>query len=119
MPELYQETHTQVAYLPEIWFNTPMPVTVKVHLYATFKLIAGQKEFELVLPDQVNIGEAIHIFLESAPALKPHWLNQEGVLHVHVHSFLNGTDVSTLPLGMATRLKQGDILEFIPPVTGG
>ena len=96
-----------------------MPVTVKVHLYATFKLIAGQKEFELVLPDQVNIGEAIHIFLESAPALKPHWLNQEGVLHVHVHSFLNGTDVSTLPLGMETRLKQGDILEFIPPVAGG
>ncbi len=96
-----------------------MPVTVKIRLYATFKLIAGQNKFELILPDDVRVIEAVHALLNTVPVLQPHWLNQQGELHAHVHTFLNEVDISTLQSGLETRIRDGDLLEFIPPVAGG
>jgi molybdopterin synthase sulfur carrier subunit len=94
-------------------------MNIKVRLYATFKLIARQKNFEIALPEQTTVYKAVLLFLESASILKPHWLNQQGELYPHVNIFLNGTDVSTLPSGLETRVNDGDTLEFIPPVAGG
>ena len=96
-----------------------MSTAIKIYLYATFKLIAGQKEYELPIREQTTVHEAILLFLESAPVLKLHWLNQQGELHAHVLIFLNGTDISTLPLNLETEVHDGDTLEFIPPVAGG
>lgn len=96
-----------------------MSITIKVNLYATFKLIAGQKKFTLLLPEQTTVQKAVMLFLESVPILRPHWLNQQDELHAHVHTFLNGIDISTLPSGLETRVTDGDTLEFIPPVAGG
>ncbi len=86
---------------------------------ATFKLIANTGEFNLVVADGASIRDAIDKAVEQYPVLRPHWLNEQGELHAHVHVFLNGNDNTTLPDGLATPLKEGDELIMIPPVAGG
>ncbi len=93
--------------------------TMQINLYATFRLIAGVRRFELDLPEGVTMNEAIQAIVAAQPALRKHWLNDQGELHAHVHAFVNGVDVSTLPDGLDTRLKAEDVLDFFPPVAGG
>ncbi len=90
-----------------------------VQLYATFRLIANKKNIQLVLPENATITQAIDAICEQVPALKDHWLNENGELHAHVHGFLNGAEIPTLPEAWNTHLKTGDVLDFIPPVAGG
>jgi molybdopterin synthase sulfur carrier subunit len=57
--------------------------------------------------------------VRQVPLLQKHWLNDAGELHAHVHCFVNGNDVGTLPEKWHSRLHTGDVLDFIPPVAGG
>jgi molybdopterin synthase sulfur carrier subunit len=100
-----------------MWFNNAM--NIMVHLFATFKVIAGQKQFEISLPDEATVLQAIHMIVKQVPVLKAHWLNETGELQAHVHVFLNGREVPTLPQGWKTILQSEDSLDFIPPVAGG
>jgi molybdopterin synthase sulfur carrier subunit len=90
-----------------------------VHLFATFKVIAGQKQCEISLPEDTTVIQAIHAIVEQVPVLKPHWINENGDLQAHVHVFLNGREIPTLPHGWDTILHSGDTVDFIPPVAGG
>jgi MoaD family protein len=92
---------------------------IQVNLFATFKVIAGQKSFTLEIPDEASIFDAVSVILKKFPALKPHWLDQKGELRAHVHIFLNSDDISTLPLKIHSKLSSNDMLDFIPPVAGG
>ncbi len=94
-------------------------MNITIHLFATFKVIAGQKQFEISLPEDTTIIKAIHVVVEQVPLLKSHWINEDNELHAHVHVFLNGKEVPTLPHGWDTVLNSGDTLDFIPPVAGG
>jgi molybdopterin synthase sulfur carrier subunit len=94
-------------------------MNITVHLFATFKVIAGQKQFEISLPEDTTIIKAIHAIVEQVPVLKSHWLNEVGELQAHVHVFLNSKEVPTLPHRWDTILHSGDTLDFVPPVAGG
>jgi molybdopterin synthase sulfur carrier subunit len=88
-------------------------------LIATFKMLAGKNSLPLEMDNGQSVLDAFFRVLEMVPALKPHWLDQEGQPHVFVHVFLNGDDAATLQDGLNTRLNDGDCLDFIPPVAGG
>jgi MoaD family protein len=92
---------------------------VDVNLIATFKMLAGKSHIPLDLDSGQTVSDAFHKVLKLAPVLKPHWLDHDGHPHVYVHVFLNGDDASTLVDGLETRLNEGDVLDFIPPVAGG
>ncbi len=92
---------------------------MQINLYATFRLIAGIRRFDLDLPQGTTMNQAVQAIVAAQPALRKHWLNDEGSLHAHVHAFVNGVDVGTLPEGLETRLKPEDVLDFFPPVAGG
>ncbi len=92
---------------------------MKITLYATFKLLAGQKNLEVSLPPGVTVRAAIEEIVKSYPMLRTHWLNDAGELHAHVHVFVNGNEVPTLTDGFETRLAESDELDFFPPVAGG
>ncbi len=92
---------------------------MQINLYATFRLIAGIRRFELDLPEGASMNDAIQEIVTAQPSLRKHWLNPEGMLYAHVHAFVNGVDVSTLPEQFETRLKPDDVLDFFPPVAGG
>lgn len=92
---------------------------MQVNLYATFRLIAGARSLELDMPEGVTVRQAVDEILVRLPDLRPHWVNAQNEIHAHVHGFVNGKDVSTLPQGWDTRLQKGDVLDFFPPVAGG
>ncbi|GAP09062.1 molybdopterin synthase subunit MoaD [Bellilinea caldifistulae] len=92
---------------------------MQVNLYATFRLIAGARSLELDLPEGITVRQAVDEILARLPDLRPHWVNAQNEIHAHVHGFVNGKDVSTLPQGWETPLQSGDVLDFFPPVAGG
>lgn len=92
---------------------------MQVNLYATFRLIAGTRSLTLDLPEGSTVRQAVDEILARLPDLRPHWVNAQNEIHAHVHGFVNGKDVSTLPQGWDTPLHSGDVLDFFPPVAGG
>lgn len=92
---------------------------MQFNLYATFRLLAGIKTVNLDLPEGITVRQAVNALLITHPVLRPHWLDNAGNLHAHVHIFVNGDDLQTLAGGIETPLKPGDVLDFIPPVGGG
>ena len=94
-------------------------ITVKVNLYANFRLQTGQKSFLLELPYNCTLMDAILAITEKFPVLAAQWLDARGDLRPFVHCFVNEREFLSLKTGVATRLGDGDILDFFPPVAGG
>ena len=92
---------------------------MQIHLYATFRLIAGVKTIALDLPPGSTVQQAIQESVRKFPALRRHWLNEQGELHAHVHILLQGNDITTLPDGLQTPLAADAELDIFPPVAGG
>jgi MoaD family protein len=92
---------------------------MQVNLYATFRLIANMKSFEIELPPGSTVVRAIKEVVRLYPALEKHWMDQAGELHAHVLVFVNSQDVFTLENALETLLQPGDVLDFFPPVAGG
>jgi molybdopterin converting factor small subunit len=92
---------------------------MQVNFYATFRLRAGVKSLVLDLPAGTTMQQAVHAIVEHIPALKPDWISKSGEIYPHVHGFVNGVDVATLPAGWDTQLQSTDTLDFLPPVAGG
>ena len=92
---------------------------IKVRLFATFRLLAGIKSLELDLPVDASVQDAVQAIVEQIPVLRPHWLDERGELHAHVHILLGGEDIATLPEGLQTPLPMDAGLDFFPPVAGG
>lgn len=92
---------------------------IKVRLFATFRLLAGIKSLELDLPAGASVQDAVQAIVEQIPLLRPHWLDESGELHAHVHILLDGEDVTTLLDGLQSQLMADSALDFFPPVVGG
>jgi len=92
---------------------------MEVNLYATFRLIAGIKTFAIDLPVGARVMDAVREIVRLHQALAPHWLDQDGSLHVHVHVFVDGNEAPTLPESFETLLTPNCVLDFFPPVAGG
>lgn len=92
---------------------------MQANLYATFRLLANTRSIQLDLPSGTPLDQAITAIVDQLPVLRPHWLDECGELRAHVHVFVNGSDISTLPAGLRTPLQPGDVLDFFPPVAGG
>jgi molybdopterin synthase sulfur carrier subunit len=82
-------------------------------------LIAKIKSIPLNLPAGKSVMDAIQAIVGTYPVLRSHWLDENAELHAHVHVFLNGHDIATLPQGLDTPLQSQDVLDFFPPVAGG
>ncbi|RPI93197.1 MAG: MoaD/ThiS family protein [Chloroflexi bacterium] len=92
---------------------------MQCNLYATFRLLAGIKTLSLDLPAGTTVRQAVHAVVEQRPVLRPHWLDDAGEIHAHVHIFINGHDVQNMERKDQTPLDPNDVLDFFPPVAGG
>ncbi len=92
---------------------------MQCNLYATFRLLAGIKTIHLELPEGTTVRQAVSAVIDQRPVLRPHWLDETGEIHAHVHIFINGHDVQNMERGTETPLHQDDVLDFFPPVGGG
>lgn len=94
-------------------------MTIKVNLLASYRLIANEKDLVLDPPDGATIRDVIGMIFKIHPELERHWVDTAGDLYVYVHVYLNKDDVNTLPLKLDTLVRNGDEIDFIPPVAGG
>lgn len=92
---------------------------MQYNLYATFRLLAGQRHFSLDLPAGTTVRQAVQALVERCPALRRHWLDENGEIHAHVHILVNGQEIRTDPQGEDMALQPDDVLDFFPPVVGG
>ena len=92
---------------------------MRYNLYATFRILAETKNGTLDLPNGATVREVVNAIVAAHPNLRPHWLDEQGELHAHVHIFINGSDVAQLPDGLNTPLESAAVLDFFPPVGGG
>jgi molybdopterin synthase sulfur carrier subunit len=92
---------------------------MQVNLYATFRLHAGIKSFQLALPPNASLRQAVQEIVLRYPVLQKDWLDVQGDLYAHVHIFVNGDEFMTLTEGIDTVLKSDSVLDFFPPVAGG
>jgi MoaD family protein len=92
---------------------------IRLHFFATYRNLVGERSVELDVAPQTTVRMAIDQFLKTHPNRRQHWCDQEGNLMPHLFVILNKSDVSSLPDGEDTILQPGDELDFIPPVGGG
>ena len=92
---------------------------MQVNLYANFRLHAGVKNFTLDILPGTNVYQAMLQIVDQYPALRKDWLDENACLHAHVHVFIDGNEVGTLPEGLDTLLEPENVLDFFPPVAGG
>lgn len=92
---------------------------MQCNLYATFRLLAGIKTVNLDLPEGATVRQAVNAVVENKPVLRPHWLDDAGEIHAHVHIFVDGHDVQNMEKGIETPLHTNAVLDFFPPVGGG
>ncbi|MCC6147351.1 MAG: MoaD/ThiS family protein [Anaerolineaceae bacterium] len=92
---------------------------IRINLYATLRLIAGQKTLLLELSEGETIINVIHAIALSNPLLKKQLFDEENMLLEHVHVFCNGADVFSLPQGLNTPTRTDDTLDLFPSVSGG
>lgn len=92
---------------------------MQVNLFSTFRENAGTKNFNLDIAPNTTVMEAVSKIIRCYPGLRRLWLDENGLLRVHVVICVNQTDVMALPDGMETRLNPDDILDIFPPIAGG
>lgn len=79
---------------------------VKVKLFSAFRDIVGAKEEDVELPDGTTVSGLLEDYIRRFP--------QMGRFRDHIVLSVNSQ------FGGATRvLKDGDIVSFLPPVSGG
>jgi molybdopterin synthase sulfur carrier subunit len=91
---------------------------VRIKLYATLRLKAGQPEIEVRAGPGDTVRDAIRQLLEQHPVLAPNVLSEQGELVDHVQVMLNGRNVRLLD-GLDTLLQEGQKLDVFPPIAGG
>jgi len=65
-----------------------------------------------------SVSEIFIELLTRFPALTPHLKNPRGEIRPFINVFVNGANVKTLN-GLNTKLKPGDVVQFIPSIAGG
>ena len=92
---------------------------MKVNYYATLRQIVGGKTIEIPVEDGATVRQLLDEMISHYPALGLELLNEDGMLHGHVHLFVNGRDTPFLKDGMDTVLNLDDTISVFPAVGGG
>ncbi len=92
---------------------------MKANFYANFRLLAGVKSLELQPGEGWTVRRVVDEIVSGHPNLRKHWLDESGELKAHVHIFLNGSKVNSLPSGLETGVENADTLDFFSPTAGG
>jgi len=89
---------------------------VTVLLHGAFRDFAGGKGKAAV--DAATVGEAIDRVIEAIPSLRERVRDEHGRLREHLNVFANDEAIQHLQ-GERTALGDGDVVHFIPAISGG
>lgn len=81
--------------------------------------------FRYYLDGQAEVpvqGETVALALQDVlsryPKMGPHLFDQKGQLRRHIHVFVNTEHIRNLQ-GLASQLRETDVIKIVPAVTGG
>lgn len=89
---------------------------LKVRLYAPFDAEVGKRE-AVVEVRSADLTKALREVADKLPGLAEHLFDEEKVTE-HVNVFVNGKGIFHEEMA-TTRVKDGDELILMPPITGG
>jgi molybdopterin synthase sulfur carrier subunit len=93
-----------------------MTPTITIHLPGTLRpYCAGASE--ITLP-AATVRGALELLERERPALYGNVCDETGAVRRHLNVFVNSDNVRDLD-GLETRLNPGDVLTFLPAVSGG
>jgi len=92
---------------------------MRVNFYATYRNIAGVRSEEIMAEETDTVQSIIEKVFQRFPQLQPHWRDAEGNLFSHLSIILNKSDINSLETGFQTKVLNGDVIDFVPPVGGG
>jgi molybdopterin converting factor small subunit len=75
-------------------------------------------EADEVTVDAADVGGAIHVLNAAHPGIAARILTPEGELRPYVNLFVGTHNVRDLD-GLASALREGDVIAIIPAVAGG
>jgi len=96
-------------------------VKITVKAFATFREILGQTgQLNIESPTrELDIKTLIEYLVEHLGVrFREEILDENGMVKKNVKILVNGRDIDFLN-GVSTKLKDGDIVVFVPPVAGG
>jgi molybdopterin synthase sulfur carrier subunit len=93
-----------------------MSTAVTIHLPGPLRpYSAGASRLSL---EAATVRGALEWLEREQPALYRNLCDETGVLRRHLNVFVNSDHIRDLD-GLETNLKQGDVLTFLPAVSGG
>jgi sulfur-carrier protein len=92
---------------------------MQISFYATLRKIVGRKTVDVPLPETPTLQDLLDTVLRIYPDLREYLLDDAGELSRHVHLFVDGRSSKYLTLGMETRIRSDQKVEFFPAVAGG
>lgn len=93
---------------------------VEMRFYSIFRLVTGQEELAIELPDESDVRDLLYRLARSCgKSFEEHVFSVDsGTLRHRVILLLNGKNLEFLQ-GLATSLHDGDQLAFLQPLSGG
>lgn len=91
---------------------------IRVKFLASLYELTGVLKMELDVPDGISIKELISLLSMRYRNLETEILDETGNLKPMYNILVNGRAIEWLN-GLATKLKDGDEVVFIPPAAGG
>ncbi|ABL88123.1 molybdopterin synthase subunit MoaD [Pyrobaculum islandicum DSM 4184] len=91
---------------------------IRVKFLASLYELTGVLKTELDVPDGISIKELISLLSMRYRNLETEILDETGNLKPMYNILVNGRAIEWLN-GLATKLKDGDEVVFIPPAAGG
>ncbi len=96
-------------------------VKVKVFTLGEFREIMGEKEIEVELPSGSDVFYLLKAISEENDELFKmifEFKEEEKCLSSRIRILVNGRTIHALE-GIKTKLKEGDVVSLIPPISGG
>jgi molybdopterin synthase sulfur carrier subunit len=91
---------------------------VTVRLYASLRMLAGDKIVEVALPPAGTARDLLRRLEEVRPGLVGRLLDEEGQVPRFIAVFVNGREIRFLD-GPGTSLNAADEVDVFPAVAGG
>ena len=91
---------------------------MKWKLFANFAEVAGMREIEIEMGDEIKIGDALSNLFEEIPELRSSVIDEKGEVHGHIQILHNGEEIEAENFSLML-VRDTDELAIIPPMSGG
>lgn len=95
----------------------PTTHTVTLHLPGILRAYSGGRS-QLSL-EAANVRALLDVIERELPQLYPNLCEETGAVRRHLNVFVNADNTRDLALGLDTPLAPGDVVTFLPAVSGG